>query len=85
MFASWERAGEELVKDPENHSHKRHSAGFNAEVAVSVKESQCIWINGPGPAGKDEDLVIFRKPGGSREKLLATGKNALQMVGAGEV
>ena len=85
MFASHERAGEIAVKDPANYSHKHHSAGFNAEVAVSVKESHCIWINGPGPAGVDLDLVLFRKPGGLREKLLAIGKKGIADGGyAGE-
>ena len=77
MFASWEIAGEERVKDPANYSHKHSSAGFNAEVVVSIKESRCIWINGPGPAGKDVDLVLFRKPGGLREKLLEIGKKCI--------
>ena len=77
MFSSWERAGETAVKDPRNFSHKHHSAGFNAEVAISVKESRCLWINGPGRAGEDVDLVLFRKPGGLREKLLAWRKKGI--------
>ena len=77
MFASNEIAGEDKAKDPQMFSHKHHGAGFNAEVAVSVKESRCIWINGPGPAGKDVNLVLFCKPGGLREKLLEYGKKGI--------
>ena len=77
MSASNEIAGKDNPKDPQLFSHKHHSAGFNAEVAVSVKESRCIWINGPGPAGRDVDLVLFRQKGGLREKLLETGKKAI--------
>ena len=73
----YERAGEFTVKDPANYSHKHHSAGFNAEVAVSIKESRCIWINGPGPAGQDVDIVLFRAPGGVKEKLQSIGKKAI--------
>ena len=85
MFASNERAVKEAVKDPKNFSHKHHSAGFNAEVGISVKESRCVWINGPGPAGRDVDLVLFRKPGGLKEKLLSIGKKGIADGGyAGE-
>ena len=65
------------MKDPANYSFKHHSAGFNAEVAVSIKESRCVWINGPGPAGEDVDLALFRKPGGLKEKLVAIGKKGI--------
>jgi hypothetical protein len=77
MFRSWEIAGEEAVKDPANFSFKHQMAGFNAEVAVSIKESRCIWINGPGPAGTDADIVLYRKPGGLKEKLQSIGKKAI--------
>ena len=45
MFTSWEIAGTDRAKDPIMYNHKNKCAGFNAEVAVSVKESRCIWIN----------------------------------------
>ena len=70
MFSSWEIAGEDRAKDPIMFSHKHKSSGFNAEVTISVKESRCIWINGPGFAGEDTDLHLFRKEGGFKEKLL---------------
>lgn len=42
MFKSWEIAGMDKAKDPDMFSFKHHVAGFNAEVAVSVKESRCL-------------------------------------------
>ena len=48
-----------------------------------MKESRCIWINGPGPAGVDVDLVLFRKAGGFKEKLLSMGKKAIADGGYG--
>ena len=83
MFASNEIAGEVAVKDPKNFSFKHHSAGFNAEVGTLVKESRCVWINGPGPAGEDVDLVTFRKPGGLKEKLQSINKKGIADGGCG--
>lgn len=77
MSAANEKAGEDVTKDPKHYSHKHHSAGFNTEVGISIKESRCIWINGPGPAGENTDLVLFRKPGGLRDKLCEIGKKGI--------
>ena len=83
MAKSYEIAGEEATKDPKMFSHKHHQAGFNAEVVVSVKESRCIWINGPGPAGAHVDLVLFRD--GLKAKLQSIGKKLVADGGcAGE-
>ena len=77
MSKGWEKAGINSVKDPSNYSHKHHSAGFNAEVGLSLWEPRCIWINGPEPAGDYADLTLFRKPGGLKEKLVAIGKKGI--------
>ena len=77
MFTSWEIAGKYRANDPKMYNHKKHSAGFNAEVAVSIKESRCMWINGPGFAGEDTDLHSFRKEGGFKEKLLEIEKKVI--------
>ena len=77
MFSSWEIAGETRAKDPAMFSFKHQSAGFNAEVAISIKESRCIWINGPGKAGENSDLHLFQKEGGFREVLHEIGKKVI--------
>ena len=77
MSASNERSHPTLAKDPEQFSFKHKSAGFNVEIAVSIKESRCIWINGPYKAGKYADRVIFKAPGGLRDKLVSVGKKAI--------
>lgn len=46
-------------KNPKFYSHKFKQAGLAYEVAVSIFEDRCVWINGPFPAGKN-DLSIFR-------------------------
>ena len=83
MFRSWEKAGEEAVKDPANFSFKHQMAGFNAELALSLWEDQILAINGPGPAGDNTDLVLFRKPGGLKEKLQSIGKKGIADGGYG--
>ena len=40
-------------------SHKFKQAGLGYEMALSVFENRCIWMNGPFPAGKN-DISIFR-------------------------
>ena len=75
MSAGNERMHPTLTKDPDLFDFKHHSAGWNTEVGISIKESRCIWINGPYQAGTHSDRVIFRLPGGLREKLRAIGKS----------
>ena len=41
------------------YSHKFKSAGLNYEVALSIYNNKCVWINGPFPAG-DNDILVFR-------------------------
>ena len=46
-------------KNPKFYSHKFKQAGLAYEVAMSIFEDKCVWINGPFPAGKN-DMSIFR-------------------------
>jgi hypothetical protein len=69
MSVSNERAGKDQPKDPAIFSFKHHAAGYNSEIAVSIKESRCIWVNGGHDAGSGTDRVLFRQPGGLRDTL----------------
>ena len=42
---------EPRAKNPGSHwyDHKSHSAGISYEVAIDVRRSQILWINGPRP------------------------------------
>jgi len=46
-------------KNPQRCSHKFKQAGLAYEVALSIFENRCVWINGPFAAGKN-DVSIFR-------------------------
>lgn len=63
-------------KDPSYFTYKHHCAGFNYEIALSLRESRCHWINGPYKAGKYNDIKIFRECG-LKDKLRATGKKVI--------
>ena len=34
------------------YDHKTHSAGISYEVALNIRESKILWINGPRPGEK---------------------------------
>jgi len=72
---------EDIVKDPKMFSFKHHTSGFNAEVAVSIFESRCVWINSGGNAGENGDRPLFRKPDGLREWLRSIKKKAIADAG----
>ena len=46
-------------KNPKFYSHKFKQAGLAYEIALSIYENKCVWINGPFAAGKN-DVSIFR-------------------------
>jgi hypothetical protein len=50
--------------------------GFNYEIALSLRESKIVWLNGPYPAGTYNDIKIFRECG-LKDKLEVTGKKAI--------
>ncbi|CAB9527827.1 unknown protein [Seminavis robusta] len=73
---SWEPTHDKYPKNPSAFSWKHHSAGFNCEVALSLKESKIVWINGPFEAGTN-DISMFTAEGGLCERLHATGKKVI--------
>lgn len=65
----------ELSMDFGFYSHKHHDAGFSYELGISLYESRLIWMNGPFPAGQN-DNGIFQEYG-LKQKLQQIGKKAL--------
>jgi len=61
--------------DPDRFSFKFNHDGKSTELGISLTHG-LVWINGPYDAG-DNDLNIFRKPGGLKEKLEHLGKKAI--------
>ena len=54
----WEPMHEIYSKNPKYYSHKYHKAGLNYEIGISIFENQCVWVNGPYPAGSN-DISVF--------------------------
>ena len=77
MSSANEKAGEDVVKDPDMFDFKHHSAGFNTEVGISIKESRCIGVKGPGNAGVNNDRGLYRKKDGLRDKLKKIKKKGI--------
>eukprot|EP00171_Calliarthron_tuberculosum_P005219 IDg5219t1 len=50
---------EPTVFDPSYYSHKIKRAGLRYEVGVSFN-GDIVWVNGPFPAGSNNDVSIFR-------------------------
>ena len=75
-FVSQEIAGKEFPTDPSIFSFKHHTAGFNYEIVVALRESKIVWFNGPFPAGDYNDIRIFAEKG-LKDKLLSTGKKVI--------
>jgi hypothetical protein len=68
-------------KNPKYYSHKNNTSGFNYEIAISVVEGHCCWINGPFPAGRN-DMSIYNEPEGLKEKMrTCPGKRAIADLG----
>jgi hypothetical protein len=56
-------------------SHKLNRAGWSYELCILLTGS-LVHINGPFPAGQS-DIVIFKKEGGLRDKLVEAGKKII--------
>ena len=54
---------ESIPKDPAMFSWKHHSAGWNLEIALALRSSQIIHMSDPKPAGKWNDIKIFKQCG----------------------
>jgi len=66
----------ECSQDEKCFSHKHKNSGLSYELGIDLFRSNLIWMNGPFPAGQN-DNGTFAKEGGLKEKLTATGKKAL--------
>ena len=51
------------------YSHKINAAGLDYEIAISIFEQKCVFVNGPFEAGKN-DISVFRQK--LKHKLLET-------------
>lgn len=65
----------EFSMDDKYFSHKHKNSGMSYELGIHLFESKLIWMNGPFPAGRN-DNGNFSK-GGLKEKLIAIQKKAL--------
>ena len=50
------------------YSKKFNKAGLTYELGVAIFHNNIVWINGPFPAGQN-DIKVFRKPGGLMSKI----------------
>ena len=50
-----------MTKDPKYFSFKHNHAGLLYEVAMSIYEDKCVWINGPIPGGETNDKGLFNR------------------------
>eukprot|EP00531_Pseudo-nitzschia_arenysensis_P002864 CAMPEP_0116130474 /NCGR_PEP_ID=MMETSP0329-20121206/8500_1 /TAXON_ID=697910 /ORGANISM="Pseudo-nitzschia arenysensis, Strain B593" /LENGTH=298 /DNA_ID=CAMNT_0003624857 /DNA_START=225 /DNA_END=1121 /DNA_ORIENTATION=- len=50
------------------YSKKFNKAGLTYELGVAIYHNKIVWINGPFPAGQN-DIKVFRKPGGLMSKI----------------
>ena len=72
-FRNQEIAHPDIPKDPSIFSCKHHSAGFNYEIGVALRESKIVWFSGPHEAGNWPAIKIFAEKG-LRAKLKRLGK-----------
>ena len=75
-FRNQEIAHPDIPKDPSIFSFKHHSAGFNYEIVVALRESKIVWFSGPHEAGDWNDIKIFAHKG-LKAKLKALGKKVI--------
>lgn len=75
-FRTEEPSHPELPKDPSYFTYKHHCAGFNYEIALSLRDTRCHWLNGPFKAGTYNDIKIFKECG-LLAKLRQTGKKVI--------
>jgi len=80
-FLTLDPAHPEFSKDEGHYSKKFNKAAWSYELGISLTAG-LIWMNGPYKAGKNNDIVIFRKPNGLLEKLRQLpGKKAIGDLG----
>ena len=69
----------EFSQDKSKFSHKLNKAGKSYELGMALNGG-LIWINGPYDAGEN-DIAIFRKPNGLKDRLQILGKKAIGDLG----
>jgi DDE superfamily endonuclease len=69
----------EFSQDKSKFSHKLNKAGKSYELGISLNGG-LIWMNGPFDAGTN-DIQIFRKPNGLKQRLESLGKKAIGDLG----
>ena len=69
----------EFSQDKSKYSHKLNKAGKSYELGMDLNGG-LIWMNGPYDAGEN-DIAIFRKPNGLKDRLQLLGKKAIGDLG----
>ena len=69
----------EFSQDRRKYSHKLNKAGKSYELGIALNGG-LIWMNGPFDAGEN-DIAIFRKPNGLKDRLELLGKKAIGDLG----
>jgi hypothetical protein len=72
----YEPMHEDYPMDTMYFGHKHNTASFNYQIAVSTFEQQIYSVDGPYPAGANNDMIMFKKSG-LQEKLVSMGKFAV--------
>lgn len=58
--AIWEPKHSKLPQDKKFYSKKKNRAGVKYLVAISIYDAQCVFIDGPFPAGSFNNIKAFR-------------------------
>jgi hypothetical protein len=69
----------EFSQDKKKYSHKLNKAGKSYELGIALNGG-LIWMNGAFDAGEN-DITIFRKPNGLKDRLELLGKKAIGDLG----
>jgi DDE superfamily endonuclease len=69
----------EFSQDKSKYSHKLNKAGKSYELGIDLTGG-LIWMNGPYDAGEN-DIQIFRKEDGLKQRLEMLGKKAIGDLG----
>lgn len=62
--------------DTDHYGHKRNTAAYNYQIALSSFESKLYRVDGPYPAGKFNDAKAF-VASGLQEQMVSQGKRAI--------
>jgi DDE superfamily endonuclease len=62
-------------QDKSYYSHKYNKAGINYELAISISTSRLVWMNGPFPAGRSDNMIFTND--GLKELVVSLKKKAI--------